>query len=98
MRSLNIRTRQSSRISTPISSNIISQFMPVTSSKSSRLRLLLLSHFSISITSASSELAKYDVQKLALTLKLDVNNEEVLLQYSLVNQESRLTSWTLLSR
>jgi len=72
--------------------------MPVTSSKSSRLRLLLLSHFSISITSASSELAKYDVQKLALTLKLDVNNEEVLLQYSLVNQESRLTSWTLLSR
>jgi len=57
--------------------------MLITSLKSSRQRLLLSSHFFISMTSASSELTEYDIQKLTFTLKLNMNNEKILLQYSL---------------
>jgi hypothetical protein len=35
------------------------------------------------MTSASSELTEYDIQKLTFTLKLNMNNEKILLQYSL---------------
>jgi len=35
------------------------------------------------MTSTSLKLMKYNVQKLILTLKLNMNNEKILLQYSL---------------
>jgi len=74
---------QSSRIFTSISFNTTNQFTIINSSKSSHLRLLLPFHSSILIASASLKMTEYDAQKFALTLKLNVDNEEVLLQFSL---------------
>jgi hypothetical protein len=40
-------------------------------------------HFLISIASTFSKLAEYDEQRLALSLNVIMNNEKILLQYSL---------------
>ena len=83
MRSLMIRSHQSSRVVTSISSDMIASFTSLNSSRTSRVHFLMSFHFLISIASTFSKLAEYDEQRLALSLNVIMNNEKILLQYSL---------------
>jgi len=88
MQSLIIRFCQSSRIITSISFNMIALFTSLNSSRTSHVYLFISFYFLISIASALSELAEYDEQKLALSLNVIMNNEKILLQYSLESEMS----------
>jgi len=88
MQSLIIRFCQSSRIITSISFNMIALFTSLNSSRTSYVYLFISFHFLILIASALSELAEYDEQKLALLLNVIMNNEKILLQYSLESEMS----------
>ncbi len=88
MQSLIIRFCQSSRIITLISFNMIALFTSLNSSRTSHVYLFISFHFLILIASALSELAEYDEQKLALSLNVIMNNEKILLQYSLESEMS----------
>ena len=79
MRSLMIRSYQSSRVVTSISSDMIASFTSLNSSRTSRVHLLMSFHFLISIASTFSKLAEYDEQRLALLLNVIMNNEKILL-------------------
>jgi len=50
------------------------------------------SHFLISIALTFSKLAEYDEQRLALSLDVIMNNEKILLQYSLETEMSDTAS------
>jgi hypothetical protein len=66
--------------------------MLIISLKSSCWCLLLSLHSSNSITSTSFELTEYNIQKLVLTLNLNMNNEKILLQYSLKTEMSEIVT------
>jgi len=92
MQSLMIRFHQLSRVVTSISSDIITSFTSLNSSRTSRVHLLMSSHFLISIALTFSKLAEYDEQRLALSLDVIMNNEKILLQYSLETEMSDTAS------
>ncbi len=83
MWSLMIRFHQSSRVITSISSDMITSFTSLNSSRTSYVHFLMSSHSLISIASTFSKLAEYDKQRLVLSLDVIMNNEKILLQYSL---------------
>ena len=83
MQSLIIRSHQSSRVITLISFNMIASFTSLNSSRTSHVHLLMSSYSLILIASTFLKLAEYDEQKLALLLDVIINNEKILLQYSL---------------
>ncbi len=83
MQSLMIRFHQSSRVITSISFDMIISFTLLNSSRTSRVHLFIFSHFLISIALTFSKLAEYDEQRLAFSLDVIMNNEKILLQYSL---------------
>jgi len=83
MQSLMIRFHQSSKVVTLIFSDMITLFTLLNSSRTSRVHLFISSHFLILIISTFLKLAKYDEQRLALLLDVIMNNEKILLQYSL---------------
>ncbi len=60
MQSLMIRSHQSSRVVTLISFDTITSFTSLNSSRTSRVHLLMFSHFLILIASTFSKLAEYD--------------------------------------
>ncbi len=88
MQSLMIRFHQSSRVITLISSDMIALFTLLNSSRTSHVHLFMSSHFLILIASTFSKLAEYDEQRLALLLNVIMNNEKILLQYSLETEMS----------
>ncbi len=88
MWSLMIRFRQSSRVVTSIFSDRIASFTSLNSSRTSRVHLLMSSHSLILIASMFSKLAEYDEQRLAFSLDVIMNNEKILLQYSLETEMS----------
>ncbi len=92
MQSLMIRFHQLSRVVTSISSDIITSFTSLNSSRTSRVHFLMSSHFLISIALTFSKLAEYDEQRLALSLDVIMNNEKILLQYSLETEMSDTAS------
>jgi len=83
MQSLTIRFCQSSRIITSISFDMIALFTSLNSSRTSHVHLFMFSHFLILITLTFLKLAKYDEQRLTFSLNVIMNNEKILLQYSL---------------
>jgi len=92
MQSLMIRFHQSSKVVTSISSDMIASFTSLNSSRTSRVHLLMSSHSLISIASTFLKLAEYDEQRLALSLDVIMNNEKILLQYSLETEMSDTAS------
>jgi len=88
MQSLMIRFHQSSKVVTLIFSDMITLFTLLNSSRTSRVHLFISSHFLILIISTFLKLAKYDEQRLALLLDVIMNNEKILLQYSLKTEMS----------
>jgi len=88
MQSLMIRFHQSSKVVTLIFSDMITLFTSLNSSRTSRVHLFISSHFLILIISTFLKLAKYDEQRLALLLDVIMNNEKILLQYSLKTEMS----------
>ncbi len=83
MWSLMIKFHQSSRVITSISSDMITSFTSLNSSRTSYVHFLMSSHSLISIASTFLKLAEYDKQRLVLSLDVILNNEKILLQYSL---------------
>ena len=92
MRSLMIRFHQLSRIVTSISSDMIASFTSLNSSRTSRVCFLMSSYSLISIALMFLKLAEYDEQRLALSLDVVMNNEKILLQYSLETEMSNTAS------
>ncbi len=88
MWSLMIRFHQSSRVVTSISFDMIASFTSLNSLRTSCIHLFIFSHFLILITSMFLKLAEYDEQRLALSLDVVMNNEKILLQYSLETEMS----------
>jgi len=88
MQSLMIRFHQSSRVITLISSDMIALFTLLNSLRTSHVHLFIFSHSFISIILTFLKLAKYDEQKLALSLNVIINNKKILLQYSLETEMS----------
>ncbi len=62
---------------------MIASFTLLNSSRTSHIHLFISSHFLILIASMLLKLAEYDEQRLALSLDVIMNNEKILLQYSL---------------
>jgi len=83
MQSLMIRFHQSSRITTSISFDMIASFTSLNSSRISHVHLFMSFHSFILIILTFLKLAKYDEQRFALSLNVIMNNEKILLQYSL---------------
>ncbi len=83
MQSLMIKFRQLSKVITSISSDMIASFTSLNSSRTSCIHFFISSHFLISITSTFLKLAEYNEQRLAFSLNVIMNNEKILLQYSL---------------
>jgi len=83
MQSLTIRFHQSLRVVTSISSDMITSFTSLNSSRTSRVHLFISSHSFILIASTFLKLAEYDEQRFALLLNVIMNNKKILLQYSL---------------
>ncbi len=83
MQSLTIRFHQSLRVVTSISSDMITSFTSLNSSRTSRVHLFISSHSFILIASTFLKLAEYDEQRFALLLNIIMNNKKILLQYSL---------------
>ena len=79
MQSLMIRFRQSSKVVTSISFDMITSFTSLNSSRTSRIHFFMSFHFLILIASTFSKLAEYDEQRLALLLDVIMNNEKILL-------------------
>ncbi len=92
MQSLMIRSCQSLKVVTSISFDMIASFTSLNSSRTSRIHLFMSSHFLISIASTFLKLAEYDEQRLALLLNVNMNNEKILLQYSLETEMSDTAS------
>jgi len=92
MQSLMIRFHQSSRVVTSISFDMIASFTSLNSSRTSRVCLFMFSHSLISIALTFSKLAEYDEQRLAFSLDVIMNNEKILLQYSLETEMSDTAS------
>jgi len=92
MQSLMIRFHQSSKVITSISSDMIASFTSLNSSKTSHVHLFIFSHSLILITSMFLKLAEYDEQKLAFSLDVIMNNEKILLQYSLETEMNDIAS------
>jgi len=92
MQSLMIRFRQLSRVVTSIFSDMITSFTSLNSSRTSRVHLFISSHSLISIALMFLKLAEYDEQRLALSLDVIMNNEKILLQYSLETEMSDTAS------
>jgi len=92
MQSLMIRFHQSSRVVTSISSDMIASFTSLNSSRTSRVCLFMFSHSLISIALMFLKLAEYDEQRLAFSLDVIMNNEKILLQYSLETEMSDIAS------
>jgi len=92
MWSLMIRFHQSSRVITSISSDMITSFTSLNSSRTSYVHFLMSSHSLISIASTFSKLAEYDKQRLVLSLDVIMNNEKILLQYSLETEMNNTAS------
>ncbi len=88
MQSLMIRFHQSSRVVTSISFDMIASFTSLNSSRTSHVHLFMFSHFLILIALMFSKLAEYDEQRLAFLLDVIMNNEKILLQYSLETEMS----------
>jgi len=88
MQSLMIRFRQSSRVITSISSDMITSFTSLNSSRTSHVHFLIFSHSFILIALMFLKLAEYDEQRLVLSLDVIMNNEKILLQYSLETEMS----------
>ena len=87
-----IRFHQSSRVITSISSDMITSFTSLNSSRTSYVHFLMSSHSLISIASTFSKLAEYDKQRLVLSLDVIMNNEKILLQYSLETEMNNTAS------
>ncbi len=87
-----IRSHQLSRVITSISFNIITLFMLLNSSRTSHVHFFISSHFLILIALMFLKLAKYDEQRLAFLLNVIMNNEKILLQYSLETEISDTAS------
>jgi len=83
MQSLMIKFYQLSRVIISIFSDIIALFTSLNSSRTSRIHLLMSSHFLILIASTFLKLAEYDEQRLTFLLNVIINNKKILLQYSL---------------
>ena len=62
---------------------MIDSFTSLNSSRTSHVYLFISSHFLILIALMLLKLVEYDEQKLALLLDVIMNNEKILLQYSL---------------
>jgi len=92
MQSLMIRSHQSSRVITSISFNMIASFTSLNSSRTSHVHLFVSSHSLILIASTFSKLAEYDEQRLTFSLDVIMNNEKILLQYSLKTEMSDTAS------
>jgi len=92
MQSLMIRFHQSSKVVTSISSDMIASFTSLNSSKISHVHLFISSHSFILITSMFLKLAEYNEQRLAFSLDVIMNNENILLQYSLKTEMNDIAS------
>jgi len=92
MWSLMIRFHQLSRVITSISFDMIASFTSLNSSRTSRVHFFISSHFLILIALTFSKLAEYDEQRLAFSLDVIMNNEKILLQYSLETEMSDTAS------
>ncbi len=92
MQSLMIKSHQSLKVVTSIFSDMITLFMLYNSSRTSHVHLFISFHFLILIALTFLKLAKYDEQRLALLLDVIMNDEKILLQYSLETKMSDTAS------
>ncbi len=71
---------------------MIASFTSLNSSRTSHVHLFVSSHSLILIASTFSKLAEYDEQRLTFSLDVIMNNEKILLQYSLKTEMSDTAS------
>ncbi len=88
MWSLMIRFRQLLRIITSISSDMITSFTSLNSSRTSHVHLFISFYSLILIALMLLKLTEYNEQRLAFSLDVIMNNEKILLQYSLKTEMS----------
>ncbi len=92
MQSLMIRFHQSSKVITSISFDMITSFTSLNSSRTSHIHLFISFHSFILIALTFLKLAEYNEQRLAFSLDVIMNNEKILLQYSLETEMSDTAS------